>query len=143
MTRVQACFNWFLLLFKFYLDGLKGVGRIGLIDHDTVEVSNLHRQVLHTQSRVGVSKAVSLAASLAGINPSLQVKSIRYLPQTGNWTVILDRLYLTTLPSLLPPPAPSSASMTLSWTAQTMWQPDIYSATPVFFLTYRWCLAQP
>jgi len=55
-----------------YLAGA-GVGRIGLIDHDTVEVSNLHRQVLHTQSRVGVSKAVSLAASLAGINPSLQV----------------------------------------------------------------------
>ena len=66
-----------LTLFKFYLGGSIGVGRIGLIDHDTVEVSNLHRQVMHTQSRVGVSKAVSLAASIAGINPSLQVKSIR------------------------------------------------------------------
>ena len=54
--------------------GDSGVGRIGLIDHDTVEVSNLHRQVLHLQSRVGVSKAVSLAASLAGINPSVEVK---------------------------------------------------------------------
>ena len=62
---------------KIYLVG-SGVGRIGLIDHDTVEVSNLHRQVLHMQSRVGVSKAVSLAASLAGINPSVEVKySIR------------------------------------------------------------------
>ena len=61
-----------LLLFKPYWDG-SGVGRIGLIDHDTVEVSNLHRQVLHLQSRVGVSKAVSLAASLAGINPSVEV----------------------------------------------------------------------
>jgi len=55
-----------------YLAGA-GVGRIGLVDHDTVEVSNLHRQVLHMQSRVGVSKAVSLAASLAGINPSVEV----------------------------------------------------------------------
>ena len=50
-----------------------GVGRIGVIDHDTVEVSNLHRQVLHTQSRIGVSKAASLAASLAGINSSIEV----------------------------------------------------------------------
>jgi len=56
-----------------YLAGA-GVGRIGLIDHDTVEVSNLHRQVLHTQFRIGISKAVSLAASLTGINPSLEVK---------------------------------------------------------------------
>ena len=47
-----------------------------MIDHDTVEVSNLHRQVLHTQSRVGVSKAVSLAASLAGINPSVEVTKL-------------------------------------------------------------------
>ena len=50
-----------------------GVGRIGVIDHDTVEVSNLHRQVLHTQSRIGVSKAASLAASLAEINSSIEV----------------------------------------------------------------------
>jgi len=56
-----------------YLAGA-GVGRIGLIDHDTVEVSNLHRQVLHTQFRIGISKAVSLAASLTGINPSLEVR---------------------------------------------------------------------
>ena len=44
-----------------------------MIDHDTVEVSNLHRQVLHTQSRIGVSKAASLAASLAEINSSIEV----------------------------------------------------------------------
>ena len=55
-----------------YLAGA-GVGRIGVIDHDTVEVSNLHRQVLHTQSRIGVSKAASLAASLAGINACIEV----------------------------------------------------------------------
>jgi len=55
-----------------YLAGA-GVGRIGVIDHDTVEVSNLHRQVLHTQSRIGVSKAASLAASLAEINSSIEV----------------------------------------------------------------------
>ena len=64
-----------LTYFKFFFGG-SGVGRIGMIDHDTVEVSNLHRQVLHTQSRLGVSKAVSLAASLAGINPSVEVTKL-------------------------------------------------------------------
>ena len=64
-----------LTYFNFFFGG-SGVGRIGMIDHDTVEVSNLHRQVLHTQSRVGVSKAVSLAASLAGINPSVEVTKL-------------------------------------------------------------------
>ena len=63
--------NWIYYLRQ---DCWLGVGRIGVIDHDTVEVSNLHRQVLHTQSRIGVSKAASLAASLAGINSSIEVE---------------------------------------------------------------------
>ena len=57
-----------------------GVGRIGVIDHDTVEVSNLHRQVLHTQSRIGVSKAASLAASLAEINSNIEVEVVVLYP---------------------------------------------------------------
>jgi tRNA A37 threonylcarbamoyladenosine dehydratase len=40
-----------------------GIGRITVIDHDEVSVSNLHRQVLHTTERVGMNKATS--ASLA------------------------------------------------------------------------------
>ena len=50
-----------------------GVGRVGLVDHDTVELSNLHRQVLHTQARIGTGKAVSLAISLAALNPSVDI----------------------------------------------------------------------
>ena len=61
-----------------------GVGRIGVIDHDTVEVSNLHRQVLHTQSRIGVSKAASLAASLAEINSSIEVVVAVLYPRRRN-----------------------------------------------------------
>jgi len=41
-----------------YLAGA-GVGRLGLMDADAVESSNLHRQIMHTESRVGVNKAES------------------------------------------------------------------------------------
>jgi len=50
-----------------------GVGRLGLVDHDTVDVSNLHRQILHTQGRLGVNKAVSLATSIKALNSCVSV----------------------------------------------------------------------
>lgn len=40
------------------------VGRIGLVDYDIVEISNLHRQVLHTESSVGMSKVESAKKAL-------------------------------------------------------------------------------
>ncbi|KAJ1917445.1 hypothetical protein H4219_003188 [Mycoemilia scoparia] len=43
---------------SLYLSAM-GIGRIGLIDHDVVDISNIHRQVIHTESRVGVSKVES------------------------------------------------------------------------------------
>lgn len=46
-----------------------GIGRLGLVDGDVVERSNLHRQVAHTEGRLGVGKARSLAASMAALNP--------------------------------------------------------------------------
>ena len=45
-----------------------GIGKIGLVDHDKVELSNLHRQFLHTESRVGTSKASSIKESLNQLN---------------------------------------------------------------------------
>ena len=38
-------------------------GTLGFVDFDEVEISNLHRQVLHTEDRVGVSKVISAARS--------------------------------------------------------------------------------
>lgn len=39
-------------------------GRLGIIDHDSVELSNLQRQILHSESKVGMNKALSAEAAL-------------------------------------------------------------------------------
>ena len=50
-----------------------GVGKIGLIDPDVVDFSNLHRQILHDTSRVGQAKLESAKARLFEINPDVEV----------------------------------------------------------------------
>jgi adenylyltransferase/sulfurtransferase len=50
-----------------------GVGTLGIIDFDVVDESNLQRQVIHGQSDIGRSKAESAKASVAEINPLVQV----------------------------------------------------------------------
>lgn len=45
-----------------------GVGTLGVIDHDTVSISNLQRQVIHQSAGVGVPKAESARAFVAGLN---------------------------------------------------------------------------
>lgn len=50
-----------------------GVGTLGLVDDDTVERSNLHRQVLHRDDRVGQSKTGSAQATINALNPKVQV----------------------------------------------------------------------
>lgn len=54
----------------FYL-AAAGVGRLGLIDSDILELSNLQRQVLHTTERLGMSKAHSAEITLRALNPEL------------------------------------------------------------------------
>ncbi|NMJ42993.1 molybdopterin-synthase adenylyltransferase MoeB [Roseomonas sp. JC162] len=51
-----------------------GVGTIGLIDHDVLELSNLQRQVAHTTARIGRNKAESAAETLAALNPGTRVE---------------------------------------------------------------------
>lgn len=55
-----------------------GVGTIGIIDDDTVDLSNLQRQVLHTTDRVGVAKVESATASVRAINPDVTVIPHQY-----------------------------------------------------------------
>ncbi|KAG0426325.1 hypothetical protein HPB47_026564 [Ixodes persulcatus] len=45
-----------------------GVGRIGLLDYDVVESSNLHRQILHSEAKLGMAKVDSLAVALRQLN---------------------------------------------------------------------------
>ena len=56
-----------------YLAGA-GVGRLGIADDDTVEVSNLHRQLLHFTPDVGTPKTESAASKLRFLNPEIIVE---------------------------------------------------------------------
>src|SRR5213078_2515955 len=51
-----------------------GVGTIGIVDDDVVEISNLHRQVLHGTSDVGREKTASAADAVRRLNPHVRVK---------------------------------------------------------------------
>jgi adenylyltransferase/sulfurtransferase len=74
-----------------------GVGRIGLIDPDTVDRSNLQRQILHGESWVGKPKLESAAARLREINPhvELELHPVRFTPDNAldlvaRYDVVLD-----------------------------------------------------
>ena len=49
--------------------GTAGVGHITLVDHDTVDLTNLQRQLAHTLARLGMPKAESARQAIAAINP--------------------------------------------------------------------------
>ena len=57
--------------------GSAGVGHITLVDHDTVDLTNLQRQVAHTLACVGQAQVDSAATSIAAINPEVEVTAIR------------------------------------------------------------------
>ncbi len=50
-----------------------GVGRIGLVDFDVVDVTNLQRQIVHSDTMLGVPKVESAAARLRSVNPHVQI----------------------------------------------------------------------
>jgi molybdopterin/thiamine biosynthesis adenylyltransferase len=56
--------------------GTAGVGRITLVDHDTVDLTNLQRQIAHNLARVGQPKAASAREAIAAINPEPEVRAI-------------------------------------------------------------------
>jgi adenylyltransferase/sulfurtransferase len=50
-----------------------GVGTIGIVDDDVVDLSNLQRQIAHTTDRIGMAKVESARASIAAINPEVRI----------------------------------------------------------------------
>ena len=74
-----------------------GVGTIGIIDNDVVELSNLQRQVVHHTADIGTPKVVSAAEKIAALNPDIKVEAIekRLTPENaaeiiGAYDIIAD-----------------------------------------------------
>lgn len=53
-----------------------GVGQITLVDDDTVDLTNLQRQIMHTEARVGQPKVVSAEAAIGALNPGVRVRTV-------------------------------------------------------------------
>jgi len=74
-----------------------GVGRVGFVDHDSVDRSNLQRQVLHADARVGTSKIESARTAVKALNPAVEVVGYPERLSSDNverlfsgWDVIVD-----------------------------------------------------
>jgi molybdopterin/thiamine biosynthesis adenylyltransferase/rhodanese-related sulfurtransferase len=67
-----------------------GVGTLGLIDADTVDASNLQRQVLHGTDRIGTPKVESAAKTLTNLNPDVNVVQIKERLTSANIDRVLD-----------------------------------------------------
>jgi molybdopterin/thiamine biosynthesis adenylyltransferase/rhodanese-related sulfurtransferase len=67
-----------------------GVGTIGLVDSDVVDVSNLHRQVIHTTDRAGRPKTESAREAIRGLNPDVKVVAFQERLTSENVLRVLE-----------------------------------------------------
>ena len=67
-----------------------GVGAIGIIDFDTIEIHNLHRQILYTEAQIGLLKAPTAKALLEKLNPLVKVLSFEEKLTTENASGIIN-----------------------------------------------------
>ena len=67
-----------------------GVGTIGIIDDDTVDESNLQRQIVHTTDRIGQSKVESARDSMLALNPTITVHAINGRLDKDNILGVID-----------------------------------------------------
>jgi molybdopterin/thiamine biosynthesis adenylyltransferase/rhodanese-related sulfurtransferase len=74
-----------------------GVGTIGIVDDDVVDLSNLQRQVVHTTDRIGVPKVDSAEETIRGLNPDVEV--VKYVTRLDasnimeiidGWDIVVD-----------------------------------------------------
>ncbi|XP_021758989.1 adenylyltransferase and sulfurtransferase MOCS3-like [Chenopodium quinoa] len=68
-----------------------GVGRIGIVDHDVVELNNMHRQVIHTEAYIGKSKVESAAAACRSINSTIEIVEYREALRISNALEIFSK----------------------------------------------------
>ena len=63
-----------------------GIGTLTLVDHDTVSISNINRQILATAETIGMDKTTAAAQRVHAINPEIRVipRKIFYLPDTAD-----------------------------------------------------------
>ncbi len=61
-----------------------GIGTIGLVDHDRIELSNLQRQILFATDEIGQGKAATAGARLSALNPSVRIDSHEVKLTAGN-----------------------------------------------------------
>nr|WP_315150838.1 HesA/MoeB/ThiF family protein [uncultured Flavobacterium sp.] len=67
-----------------------GVGTIGIVDFDVVELSNLQRQILYTVDDIGQSKAITAAKKLEALNPEIKVDTYNFQITNKNALDILE-----------------------------------------------------
>ncbi len=53
-----------------------GVGRLTIVDDDAVDLTNLQRQIMHTEARIGQAKVDSARQAIAALNPGVQVRTL-------------------------------------------------------------------
>ncbi|MGH8027083.1 MAG: molybdopterin-synthase adenylyltransferase MoeB [Pseudoxanthomonas sp.] len=67
----------------FYL-AAAGIGHLRIADDDVVDRSNLQRQILHTESRIGEAKVASAQAALSALNPRARIEAVAERVTAGN-----------------------------------------------------------
>ena len=83
---------------SFYLVAA-GIGHVAVVDKETVELSNLNRQILHWSNDIGRPKGVSMVEKLRQLNPEVTVETLQKVVTTHNarqlvkgFTVVVDAL---------------------------------------------------
>ncbi|KAI8061572.1 adenylyltransferase [Gongronella butleri] len=64
--------------------GAGGAGKLGIVDHDDVDVSNLHRQIIHSEAKQGMNKAESAKKAVNEINSLCQVTTYPFALDSSN-----------------------------------------------------------
>ncbi|XP_038049804.1 adenylyltransferase and sulfurtransferase MOCS3-like isoform X2 [Patiria miniata] len=74
-----------------------GIGHLGIVDYDAVELGNLHRQVLHSEAGIGHSKSTSISSSVSRLNSSvtcvpyhMQLDSSNAMDLVHKYDIVLD-----------------------------------------------------